>query len=82
MFASAIVALGRVSFGIFIGEHTTCGFDDSGQREVFRGDQFDVCALSLLLVFEDGMDGGIELRKWAVVQGFGKSGFGYGGGTH
>jgi hypothetical protein len=41
-----------------------------------------VCALSLLLIFEDGMDGGIELRKWAVVQGFGKSGFGYGGGTH
>ena len=51
-FAAAVVTLARITFGIFIGQDRAHRQNDGFGNDVFRGDQFDVAALSVVL-FED-----------------------------
>ena len=53
-FAAAVVTLARITFGIFIGEDRAHGQDDGLGNDVFRGDQFDVATLSLILLEDAG----------------------------
>ena len=45
IFAAAVVALGWVALGIFVGQHRALGLQHSGAGVVFGRDQFDVLLL-------------------------------------
>ena len=41
-FATAVIALARVSFGIFVGEHRSLSFAHGGGHKIFRSDKFQL----------------------------------------
>ncbi len=45
-FTAAIVALARITFGIFVGHDRPLGFQHGPRGDVFRGDQLDLMALA------------------------------------
>ena len=53
--ASAVVALARIAFGIFVGEDGALGFKHRAADDVFRRDQFDLVLLPRQLVL-DGIE--------------------------
>ena len=72
VFAAAVVALARVAFGVFVGEHRTLGFEHARAGVVFRGDQLDVVFLAPALV-------GDGLGEFGVVLGDGLAAGEHGG---
>jgi hypothetical protein len=73
LLAAAIPALGRVTLGVFVGEHRAHGLDDGRVGEVFRGDQLDVALLAGELAGDHGVNFGIKLGQGGGVQGHGGS---------
>ena len=49
IFATAIPALSRITFGILVCKNAPLGFHDRPAREIFRRDQLDVFALPFFL---------------------------------
>ena len=60
---SAVVAFARISFSVFVGEHTAHRFHDRPGGEVLAGDQLDGSPLTGKLLFQDLGDGWIVLAK-------------------
>ena len=52
-FASAVVSLTRIAFGVFIGEHAALGFHDCVAYDIFRSNHFQLVSLSVQF-FLDG----------------------------
>jgi hypothetical protein len=50
VFAAAVVALGRIAFGVLVRKHRALRLQHARTRVVFRRDQFDVIFLPLLFV--------------------------------
>ena len=44
-FAAAVIAVARIAFGIFVGQHRALRFQHRAADDVFRRDQFDLVAL-------------------------------------
>ena len=59
-FATAVVALARITFGVLVGEHRALRFEHARAGVVFRGDQLDVIFLALAFVLEGGLELGVE----------------------
>ena len=69
--AAAVVALARISFGVLVGEHRPCGFEDCAADEVLRCDELEAVVLPALFVAHGLSDVGIRVRKaerscWSV----------------
>jgi len=45
-FAAAVIAIARITFGIFVGEHRTLRFQHGAADDVFRRNQLDLVALT------------------------------------
>ena len=58
-FAAVVIALGRIAFGIFVGQNGALRRSDRAAGEVFRGDQFDAFKLTLCLLVDPSGDFGI-----------------------
>ena len=52
IFAAAIVALARIAFGIFVGQHRALGLQHGARDDVLGGDQLDLVALAVQLVLD------------------------------
>ena len=59
-FATAVVALARITFGVLVGEHRALRLEHARADVVLRGDQLDVIFLALALVLEGGLELGVE----------------------
>ena len=51
VFATAVVALAGVAFGVFVCKYGACGFEDGAADEVFRGDHLEAFVLAFYFVF-------------------------------
>ncbi len=67
-FATSIVTLPGISFGIFIGEDGSGGFDHCREGEVLRGNEFDVRFLALALAFDRGIELRIQFSEGRCVE--------------
>ncbi len=47
VFTTAVIALAGITFGVFIGEDASRGFEDGFGRKVFTGDQLDLAILAI-----------------------------------
>ena len=56
--ATAVPALLRITFRVFVGQHAALRFHDRAAREIFRSDQFDIFALPFFF----GHNGVVNLR--------------------
>ena len=52
-FTAAVVTFARITFGIFVGQDRAHCQDDGFGNDVFRGDEFDVAALSVVLFLDE-----------------------------
>ena len=52
IFAAAVIALARIAFGIFVGQHRALGFQHRFGNDVLAGDQFDLVALAVQFVLD------------------------------
>ncbi len=64
-FASTVVALTRVSLGIFVGENLTGGLQDRFGGEVFAGDQLQTAVLPFRFVLDRVKDFRVNAGKRA-----------------
>ncbi len=62
-FASAVVALARIAFGVLVGENRAGSFEDRLADKVLRGDQFEAFVLAALFVLDGLRDLGIGFRQ-------------------
>ena len=46
-FAAAVIALARITFRVFVGQHGALRFKHGGADVIFRSDEFDVIFLTL-----------------------------------
>ncbi len=60
VFATAVVALVGIAFGVLVCEHRTLGFHDRRAGVVFRSDQLDVIFLTLGFLLHGGIQVGVE----------------------
>ena len=59
-FATAVITLARIPFGVLVGEHRPLRFEHARADVVFRGDQLDVIFLALAFVLESGVEFGVK----------------------
>ena len=59
-FATAVIALARITFRVLVREHRTLRFEHARAGVVFRGDQLDVIFLALAFVLEGGLEFGVK----------------------
>ena len=68
VFTTAVIALRRVAFGVFVGQYASGRLDHGGKGEVFRGDEFEVSPLPDFLIFDNREYGRVEFRQGAPVK--------------
>ena len=61
--AAAVIALARIAFGIFVGQHRALRLEHGAADDVFRRDQFDLVALAAELVADHLRDFRIAFRE-------------------
>ena len=61
--AAAVIALARIPFGIFVGQHRTLRLQHGAADDVLRGDQLDLVALAAELELDRLGDFGIAFAK-------------------
>ena len=61
--AAAVVALARIAFGVFVGQHRAGGLEDRLADEIFGGDQLEAVVLPVLFVANGLGDLGIGCRR-------------------
>ncbi len=61
--AAAVIALARIAFGIFVGQHRALGFEHGLGDDVFRCDQLDLIALAAEFLADRVEDFGIDLGE-------------------
>ena len=61
-FVAAVIALARVSLGVFVGENCAHGLDDRRRDEVFRGNQLEGAVFTLDFLVD-------EAEKLWIVKG-------------
>ena len=80
-FAAAVIAVARIAFGIFVGQHRALRFQHRAADDVFRRDQLDLVALPAEFAPDRGGDLGIGLGKGGREERVGRGGgLGAGGG--
>ncbi len=62
-FAAAVIAVARIAFGIFVGQHRALRFQYRAADDVFRRDQLDLVALAAEFAANGGGDVGIGLGQ-------------------
>jgi hypothetical protein len=67
VFATAIIALGRQTFGIFIGKHRTLSLKHGFRHEILRSYQFDGILLSDKLLAYHLKEGRIAICQMAIT---------------
>ena len=65
--AAAVIALARIAFGVFVGEHRPLRLEHARARVILRGDELDVILLALALA-------GNGLGKLGIESGNGHAG--------
>ena len=63
VFAAAVPAFPRITFGVFVGQHAALRFHHRAAGEIFRGDQLDVFALAFFFRAIASKISGSTLRK-------------------
>ena len=61
--AAAVIAPARIAFGVFVGHHRALRLEHGARYDVFRGDEFDLVALTAELEFDRAGDFGIGARE-------------------
>ena len=69
LFTATVPALAGIAFRILVRQHTALRFHNRRQREVLRGNQFDVRLLALEFGLDDGVDFGVELGERSAANG-------------
>ena len=64
-FASAVIALAGIAFGVLVGENRAGGFQYRLAHKILRGDQLQAFMLAALFVFNSQRDLGIGFCQWA-----------------
>ena len=54
--AAAVIALGWIAFGVFVGHHRALSLEHGARHDVFRGDELDPVALTTKLEFDRAGD--------------------------
>ena len=54
--AAAVIALARIAFRVFVGQHRPLRFENRARHDIFRGDELDVVALTAELEFDRAGD--------------------------
>ena len=67
VFATAVVTLAWVAFGVLVGQHRTLGFHHRWAGVVFRGDQLDVMFLALGFLLHRGKQVGVETGEGQIT---------------
>src|SRR5271157_1142458 len=62
-FASAVIALAGIAFGVLVGEDRACRFKHGFAHKVFRGDQLQAFVLAPLFVFDRQRNVRINFRQ-------------------
>ena len=78
-FAAAVIAIARIAFGIFVGQHRTLRFQHRAADDVFRRDQLDLMALAAEFALDRGGDIRIGLGERGRKERVGRGG-GFGAG--
>jgi len=73
VFATTVVALARIAFGVLVGQHAALGFHDGRAGVVFRGDQLDVMFLALGFLLHRGKQVGVETGEGQITAEHGRS---------
>jgi hypothetical protein len=68
--AAAIIALARITLGIFVGHDRALRLEHGAGDDVFGGDQLDLVALATELVADRAEDLGISLLERGSKEGF------------
>ena len=71
--AAAIIALARITLGIFVRHDRALRFQDGAGNNVFRGDQLDLMPLTTQFLIDRAKDFRIGIGKRAIEERFGGS---------
>src|SRR5690349_1279471 len=64
-FTAAVITLPGITFGVFVGEDTTSGLENSLRREILTRDQFETSVLAVDFMLNGAEDFGIHFGKRA-----------------
>ena len=73
-FAAAVIAIARIAFGIFVGQHRALRFQHRAADDVFRRDQLDLMALAAEFALDRGGDIRIGLGEGGGEERVGRGG--------
>ncbi|OAV73911.1 hypothetical protein Barb7_02685 [Bacteroidales bacterium Barb7] len=65
-FASAVVSLSGIPFGVFVGQHTAHSLHDLVAHEVFGGNQLNAFQLALPFLLDNIKNNGVSLHKYLI----------------
>ena len=74
-FAAAVIAIARITLGIFVGQHRTLRFQHRAADDVFRRDQLDLVALPAEFAADRRRDIGIGLGERGREERVGRGGW-------
>ncbi len=70
VFATAVPALSRITFGVFVSQNTALCFHDRAAGEILRSDQLDIFALPLFFRANDIEDFRINASQGVAIDKF------------